>query len=132
VMNIAKARLNANGSATRIALGDGAAVFDFPREFGARMAGAVHSDDDLVLGIRPEGVHVARQETPGHIKVEAHIIEPLGAYDIVDLKIGGGFLRARTASGFVGKPGDMVWAKLDEGQTHFFDSKSGNAINVRL
>ena len=85
----------------------------------------------LQLGIRPEGVLVARQETKGHIPVEAHIIEPLGAYDIVDLKVGGQFLRARTASGYIGKPGDVVWAKLDEGQTHFFDAKSGNAINVR-
>ena len=85
---------------------------------------------DLVLGIRPEAVLVSRQDAAGHIPVEAHIIEPLGAYDIVDLKVGGELLRARTASGFVGKPGDTVWAKLDESQTHFFDSKSGDAIRL--
>jgi multiple sugar transport system ATP-binding protein len=132
VMNISKATLQANGASTKVLLGAGAAAFDFPPDLQERMAGTSSPDADLVLGIRPEGVLVARQETKGHIPVEAHIIEPLGAYDIVDLKIGGQFLRARTPSGYVGKPGDVVWAKLDEEQTHFFDAKSGNAINVRL
>ncbi len=85
------------------------------------MAGAARPDVDLVLGVRPEAVLVSREAAAGHVPVEAHIIEPLGAYDIVDLRIGNEFLRARTASGFVGKPGDTVWAKLDENQTHFFE-----------
>jgi multiple sugar transport system ATP-binding protein len=131
VMNIATATLQPNGAATKVTLGDGAAAFDFPRDLQERMSRASASGAGLVLGIRPEGVLVARQETKGHIPVEAHIIEPLGAYDIVDLKVGGQFLRARTASGFVGKPGDVVWARLDDAQTHFFDQKSGNAIDVR-
>ena len=54
------------------------------------------------LGVRPEGVlRRARGRRPGYVPVEAHIIEPLGAYDIVDLKVGEQLLRARTPSGFV-------------------------------
>jgi multiple sugar transport system ATP-binding protein len=132
VMNIMKAKLKANGSNTKVMLGEGGASFDFPGDLQERMAGATSPDAELVLGIRPEGVLVERQETAGHIRVEAHIIEPLGAYDIVDLKVGKEFLRARTASGFVGRPGDAVWVRLDEAQTHFFDQTSGNAIDVRL
>ena len=30
------------------------------------------------------------------------------------------------------RPGDMVWARLDQGQTHFFDPASGNVIDTRL
>jgi multiple sugar transport system ATP-binding protein len=82
--------------------------------------------------VRPEGILVARDEQPGFIAVEAHIIEPLGAYDIVDLKIGSQLLRARTASGYVGRPGDRVWAKLDVGQTHFFSTRSGESLQIRL
>jgi multiple sugar transport system ATP-binding protein len=132
VMNITKAKLQANGAHTKVMLGEGAAAFDFPPDLEERMASAGRPARELVLGIRPEAVLVSREAAAGHVQVEAHIIEPLGAYDIVDLKVGDGFLRARTASGFVGKPGDTVWAKLDESQTHFFDSKSGDAINVRL
>ncbi len=132
VMNIAKVKLKANGGGTKVVLGAGGAAFDFPRDLQERMASASRPDADLMLGIRPEGVLVARQETSGHVRMEAHIIEPLGAYDIVDLKVGDEFLRARTASGFVSRPGDAVWARLDQGQTHFFDAASGHAIDVRL
>jgi multiple sugar transport system ATP-binding protein len=131
VMNIAKAKLQANGAHTKVMLADGAAAFDFPLDLEERIASAGRPNGDLVLGVRPEAVLVSREAAAGHIPVEAHIIEPLGAYDIVDLKVGSELLRARTASGFVGKPGDTVWAKLDETQTHFFDSKSGNAIKLR-
>jgi multiple sugar transport system ATP-binding protein len=131
VMNIAKAKLQANGAHTKVMLADGAAAFDFAPDLEERIVSAGRPNGDLVLGVRPEAVLVSREAAAGHIPVEAHIIEPLGAYDIVDLKVGSELLRARTASGFVGKPGDTVWAKLDETQTHFFDSKSGNAIKLR-
>ena len=56
------------------------------------------------MGVRPEAVLVAREEAPGLRPLEAHFIEPLGAYDIVDLKVGERYLKARTASGFVREP----------------------------
>jgi multiple sugar transport system ATP-binding protein len=132
VMNISKAALQSSGEATKVVLGDGAAAFAFPRDLESRLAAAGRAGGDLMLGIRPEGVLVAREAQQGYVPVEAHIIEPLGAYDIVDLKVGSGFLRARTSSAFVGRPGDTVWARLDPAQTHFFDSDSGDAIGVGL
>jgi multiple sugar transport system ATP-binding protein len=127
VMNVTEARLQSGGAQTKVLLGDGRAAFDLPAGVEQRLSGA---GSNLLLGIRPEGMLVERQETEGHVPVEAHIIEPLGAYDIVDLKVDGTFLRARTPSGFVGKPGDTVWARLDPAQTHFFDSRSGDAIDI--
>ena len=97
-----------------------------------RQLAAYGPEPELIVGIRPENVLVARHETAGYIPVEAHIIEPLGAYDIVDLKLGQQLLRARTASGYVGKAGDIVWAKLDEAQTHFFSARTEEALPVRL
>jgi multiple sugar transport system ATP-binding protein len=75
-------------------------------------------------------VQVARQERAGYVPIEAHLIEPLGAYDIVDLKLGSQFLRARTPSGFVAAPGQTVWAHIDEAQTHFFSAESGSALEL--
>jgi hypothetical protein len=98
VMNIAATR-SPKGPAARRALrsrahGDG---FAFPRNcWHARRRPAPASE--LSLGIRPEGVLVSRDmRRPGFLPVEAHIIEPLGSYDIVDLKVGEQMLRARTA-----------------------------------
>ena len=71
-------------------------------------------------------------EEADHVPVEAGLIEPRGAYDIVDLRVGPRLVRARTPSGFVAKAGETVWARLDPAQTHFFDTKTGNSLEVRL
>ena len=41
-------------------------------------------------------------------------------------------LRARTKSGYVGKAGDRVWARIDPSQAHFFDTASGNSLAPAL
>ena len=95
-------------------------------ELPAKLDGSAAAEGDLSLGIRPEGVLVAREAADGLIPVEAHIIEPLGAYDIVDLKIGDRTpARAHAERLRRPAPGDIVWARLDPAQTHFFDTASG-------
>ncbi len=132
VMNIVKARVEVDGANTKVTVGDADGTFDFPGELHRRIVASKYPEPDVTVGVRPEGVAVAREETGGHIPVEAHIIEPLGAYDIVDLRIGHQLLRARTASGFVRKVGDVVWARLDPAQTHFFNSLTGDSLQIRL
>ncbi|MGO4841889.1 TOBE domain-containing protein, partial [Rhizobiaceae sp. 2RAB30] len=105
--------------------------FAFPRELLGKLNGKAASGG-LSLGVRPEGVLVDHQAREGFLPVEAHIIEPLGAYDIVDLKVGGQTLRARTRSGYVARAGDRVFARVDPAQAHFFDKESGNSLGVRL
>jgi multiple sugar transport system ATP-binding protein len=132
VMNIARAALRSDGGRISVVIGDDDGTFAFPTELEGKIAAASSGDRDLTLGIRPEGVLVSREAADGYVPVEAHIIEPLGSYDIVDLKVGGQLLRARTASGYVARPGTPVWAKLDESQTHFFATASGESLNIRL
>ena len=132
VMNITSAAVRSEGGRVSVHIGNGDGAFSFPQELEKLLSTAPSGAGELTLGVRPEGILVARQETSGYVPVEAHIIEPLGAYDIVDLKVGGQLLRARTPSGYVGRPGDRVWAKLDEAQTHFFSTRSGESLHVRL
>jgi multiple sugar transport system ATP-binding protein len=132
VMNISRASIEAENGQTTVVFGDGDGAFAFPDELQRQLVAAGNAESDLMVGIRPENVLVARQETEGYIPLEAHIIEPLGAYDIVDLKLGEQFLRARTVSGYVGQAGDTVWAKLDQAQTHFFSASTEEALPVTL
>ena len=61
--------------------------------------------------------------------VEAHIIEPLGAYDIVDLKVGDAVAaRPHPRAALSSPPATRVFARLDAAQTHFFDTRSGNSL----
>jgi multiple sugar transport system ATP-binding protein len=132
VMNVTRATVQTSGEAASIVLGENDGTLAFPAALPRQMAAASYSQPDFTLGIRPEGVLVSRQQAPGYVPVEAHIIEPLGAYDIVDLKFGRQLIRARTASGYVGKPGDTVYARLDATQTHFFHAATGESLHITL
>jgi multiple sugar transport system ATP-binding protein len=124
VMNVALARVGGEAGAARVTMRGAAQGFPFPAALLDRVGG------EVALGVRPEGVLVARDAHDGYLPVEAQIIEPLGSHDIVDLKVGEQMLRARTASGFVAGPGTRVWARLDPAQVHFFDAASGTSLGA--
>ncbi|CDX62984.1 sn-glycerol-3-phosphate import ATP-binding protein UgpC [Mesorhizobium plurifarium] len=130
VMNVAEAKVAEKASAASVTVGDAAAGFEFPQALLSKLNG--HAGGQLTLGIRPEGVLVRREATDGFLPVEAQIIEPLGSFDIVDLKVGSKMLRARTKSGFISGPGEKVYARIDPSQAHFFDAASGKSLGVRL
>ncbi|MDG4909291.1 ABC transporter ATP-binding protein [Mesorhizobium sp. WSM4898] len=130
VMNIAEASVANQAGAASVTVGGAPTGFEFPRELLSRLNG--HSNGGLTLGIRPEGVLVRHDAAPGYVPVEAQIIEPLGSFDIVDLKVGSKMLRARTKAGYVSGPGEKVHARIDPEQAHFFDTASGKSLGVRL
>jgi multiple sugar transport system ATP-binding protein len=127
VMNVAEAKLATGAEGARIVLEGAAEGFAFP-ESQLPKSGGIAAGGEFLFGIRPEGVQVRLQETPGFIPVEAHLIEPLGSHDIVDLAVGPQMLRARTRSGFVARPGERVFARIDPAQAHFFDRTGGLSL----
>jgi len=130
VMNVAGAAVSESAGKVAVTVDGAPQGFEFPGELLAKLNGS--SGKKLSLGIRPEGIAVAHEASEGFVPAEAHIIEPLGSYDIVDLQFGTQMLRARTRSGFVGKAGDRVFARIDPAQAHFFDTGSGRNLGVRL
>ena len=129
VMNISATRVSEADGNARIDLDS--ASFDLPREL-LGMLEQKQASRDLSLGVRPEGVIVSREDKPGYRAAEAHLIQPFGGFDIVDLRFGEKTLRARTTSGYVGKAGERVWARIEPSQAHFFDTKSGASLDIRL
>jgi multiple sugar transport system ATP-binding protein len=132
IMNVVSGAVRPANDGTQVVLGENDASLVFPRQLHPMIVEKRHAEDELAIGVRPEGVLVERVQTPGYLPVEAHIIEPLGPFDIVDLKFGRQMLRARTPSGYVHKAGDVVWARLDETQTHFFSTRTGESLHIRL
>jgi multiple sugar transport system ATP-binding protein len=128
VMNVSKAVLRRDADRIKLVLGDQDGEFEYNGPLPGRVAELARSNVDLTIGIRPEGVLVSHRQQDGFVPVTADIIEPLGAYDIVDLKLGSQWLRARTTSGFVARHGESVWARLDELQLHFFDTTTGASL----
>jgi multiple sugar transport system ATP-binding protein len=130
VMNIASATVAEEKGKAAVTVEGAPEGFAFPQQLLGSLNGS--AGRKLSLGVRPEGLVVAHEAADGFLPAEAHIIEPLGSYDIVDLKFGEQMLRARTRSGFVAKPGDRVFARIDPAQAHFFDTESGQSLGVRL
>ncbi len=129
-MNIAGATVSEIKGGASVTVEGAPDGFPFPAELLGKLNGS--AGKPLSLGIRPEGVLIEHEPAEGFVQAEAHIIEPLGSYDIVDLQFGPQMLRARTRAGFVAKPGTMVYARIDPAQTHFFDTKTGQSLGVRL
>jgi len=129
VMNVASAQVRAADGAAEIVLD--AAAFGLPKDLLGKL-GEKGAGREVMLGIRPEGVLVSLEQEAGFSPVEAHIIQPFGGYDIVDLKIGEQTLRARTKAGLVTRAGDRVFARIDPAQAHFFETKSGNSLGIHL
>jgi multiple sugar transport system ATP-binding protein len=132
VMNIVNASVSADKGAAHVTVEGAAEGFAFPAELLPKLERHKHVNGNLALGVRPEGVLVRYDEAEGYMPVEAHIIEPLGSHDIVDLQVGKQMLRARTRSGYVKSAGDRVFARIDPAQAHFFDTASGSSLGVRL
>ena len=132
VMNVADVSVSANGGGASVTVDGASDGFAFPADLLPKLDQAGGKADAITLGVRPEGIHVEHQAADGYLPVEAHIIEPLGSYDIVDLQVGSLMLRARTRSGYVGKPGEKLWARIDPPQAHFFNTEDGRSLGVAL
>jgi multiple sugar transport system ATP-binding protein len=89
----------------------------------------------LVLGVRPEDIHVSREEMPEGMPAEVYVLEPLGSENIIDLRLAGGassaesiLMKARTAPTFTPRMGDPLWARIDQDRMHLFDAETTEAL----
>jgi len=139
IMNVVDCEVTAAAGGTGLRLpGMSEAVALGPRAT-AKLNGNAAAASDLLLGIRPEAIAVSRTPVGGAIAAHVHLVEPMGAYDIVDISTANGTaggnangatLRARTASQFVRAQGDPVWLLLDDARTHFFNKRSGQLLRA--
>jgi multiple sugar transport system ATP-binding protein len=129
IMNILDCTLDSDENHTLCFLGEKESSMRFSKSLYKHIESKAVPNGKLALGVRPEAVRLTRQARENYLKSEVHVIEPLGPYDIVDLKISGQHMRVKAASNYIQKPGDAVWIQLDEKRTHFFDKESGRSLN---
>ncbi len=130
IMNILDCQIDADESCTQCFLGEDTQALPLSKSLYHKIESKGVPLKRLALGVRPEAVRLAREAKDRYIKAEVHVIEPLGPYDIVDVKIDNQLLRAKATTRFVEKPGQSVWIQLDEQRTHFFDKDSGESLNI--
>jgi multiple sugar transport system ATP-binding protein len=88
-----------------------------------------HAGRNVQFGIRPENLRLADavSEWPG-IDVEVVLVEPLGAENLVTLKLGDIELKGRFAPDVRPGAGSRMNVALDPRHFHLFDAESGQAL----
>ena len=93
------------------------------------------AENGLVFGIRPEHIRAASQPNEYNISAHVHLIEPLGAVNILDIRLGTHsetqdpiLLRVRTHPTFQVAVGDTIWLDFDAAEMHLFDRETEKAI----
>lgn len=92
-------------------------------------------ENGLVFGIRPEHITAANQPSERQIPAQVHLIEPLGAVNILDMRLGTHsqtedpiLLRVRTHPTFRVAVGDTIGLRFDEKEMHLFDRKTERTL----
>jgi multiple sugar transport system ATP-binding protein len=83
---------------------------------------------DVILGIRPEDVRVARPEDRDAVRMRLDLVEPMGSEVFVHASVGEHELTARVAPQVLPALGEEVALALDAARAHFFDPVSRESM----
>jgi multiple sugar transport system ATP-binding protein len=89
-----------------------------------------HSGSKIILGVRPEALHVATGADPADYAFDTtvEVVEPLGNEILLDVRTGTNLMVARVDPATRVKVRDKVRLALDPERLHFFDPQSEAAI----
>ncbi|MFB6075284.1 MAG: ABC transporter ATP-binding protein [Haloarculaceae archaeon] len=102
--------------------------FAYPLEEATReqLSGA---GTDLVMGIRPESIHVADGES-ATLTAPVSVVEPMGDVTHVYVEIGDQMYTVSVEGEFVTEPGDQLDLVFPAEQLHLFDRDTGDAVKT--
>jgi multiple sugar transport system ATP-binding protein len=85
---------------------------------------------DLMLGVRPEDVHVSHEKQLNALPVPVYVVENLGSEKIINIQIAGHIIKARTTPTFHCAVGDTLFATIDQSRSHLFDAKTEEKLSA--
>lgn len=84
--------------------------------------------DRIMLGIRPEHLHVLTEPQDGAIPATVYVTELMGNETFVFLSVGNNRLIARAPAEFRAEVESPVWLRIVAEKAHFFDHQTGLSI----
>ena len=91
----------------------------------ARDVRAEGRDREVILGVRPEAIHLVPHPEEGSVPASIYVTEPLGHNLIADVRFGDRIIRARADRNIDRlaslQPDDPVYIRFDAAQIHVFD-----------
>jgi multiple sugar transport system ATP-binding protein len=113
---------------------DGGGILDmgeFSIELGSDIASLVRENaggSEVVLGVRPEDISVAKKREPGSIEGSVYVVEPIGDSVIVDANVGKNLVKARADASFAAEIEEKVYLTFNKDKIHIFEKKQQTAI----
>ena len=86
------------------------------------------SKSEVILGIRPEHIYLARKLHEETINTTVFITEPLGGETLLNLQVGGLLLRVMAPGDVATEIGSKLAVEFDKKYLHIFDKKTQEAI----
>ena len=133
-MNLLDAQITSENGNTVLQIGHTDVVLYLSHEQQLKL-NANKQKNGYVLGVRPEHITVSKESVGRKIASEVHLIEPLGAVNILDLSLGIHpeteepiIMRVRTHPTFKVAIGEKVWLDFDDKQMHLFDRDTETSI----
>ncbi len=83
---------------------------------------------ESLFGVRPEDVQLVAPRTPGTLTGEAIVVEPLGPEKIVNIRVAGHVLKARTMPTFPARVGEVFGVRFDQSRSHMFNVETTEAL----
>jgi multiple sugar transport system ATP-binding protein len=106
---------------------DGARWFE--AEGGVRLPlPADVAEGTVTLGVRPEGLRVARERAENVVEMTVELVEPMGNEIFVHARNGAHVLVARMPPQAVPAPGEPILLSVDMPRAHLFDADSGERL----
>ncbi|MGD8967876.1 MAG: ABC transporter ATP-binding protein [Anaerolineae bacterium] len=93
----------------------------------AARVGSLPEGKGLILGVRPEHIHVTPRQEEGALPAEVYVLEPQSNELILDLSMGDLLLKAsedKKELGFRPEVGQRVWMAFMQDAVHLFDTET--------
>jgi multiple sugar transport system ATP-binding protein len=101
-----------------------------PTEWRSQIAGK-SGGNEVVVGVRPEHVRVSTTPVAGAIKGEVFVVEDLGSELMIDMRVDGQPMIARSTEVTEPAIGDPIWIAFEPDDTHVFDPNTERHLVAR-
>jgi multiple sugar transport system ATP-binding protein len=79
---------------------------------------------ELVLGVRPEDVHLSTESGAETIEARVVVVELLGSENIINVEIAGHIVKARTGPTYRPHIDDVLHVRIDQSRSHLFNAET--------
>lgn len=87
-----------------------------------------YGDQEMVIGIRAENMETLKAPADDAVKVRVQVVEPLGAQNLLTVRIGEDLIKVATHPSFEVQPGDDVWLRFPADKIRWIDRQSGQVL----